>query len=283
MLFPRISLLRCGWFVLPGLVALAGCAAGSNGPAPGRLSLGLADSALAGGAPALALQVSKAVLARSPNDVPALLRRGDAYYQLGDMPRAGASYRQAATLQPHSVAALMGLGRVALATDPAQASAHFSEVLALEPGNQTALSNRGVASDLSGLHAEAQADYRKAIAAAEADARRGIGDGAENGALAATQVDLAVSLAISGQPGEAVRILRPIAASPDASPRVRQDLAMALTLDDQADEAGRLLLTQMSQDEARSAMAGYRVLRDPAARPPAFDDDRAKHAGGDAS
>lgn len=263
----------CGVLLL-GLLGMAGCT-GGNGPATGRIGLGLADSALAGGAPGLALQVSKAVLAHSPNDVPALLRRGDAYYQLGDLSRAAASYRQAAMLQPRATAALMGLGRVALATDPAEASARFSEVLALEPGNQSALSDRGVASDLAGLHAEAQLDYRHAIAAAESDAGRGPDTAAETGALAATQVDLAVSLAISGQPAEAVRILRPIAAAPDSSPRVRQDLAMALTLDDRPEEAAPLLLTGMSQGQARSAMAGYRALRDRAAPPPEATDGTA--------
>lgn len=248
--------------LLLGMLALAGCATGGAAPATGRLGLGLADKALAGGAPTLALQVSQAVLARNPEDVPALLRRGDAYYQLGDYPRAAASYREATTLQPRSVAALMGLGRVALATDPAEASARFSEVLALEPTNQSALSNRGIASDLSGLHAEAQADYRRAIAEASAEAAHGLEDGADSGALAATQVDLAVSLAISGRPADAVSLLQPLAASPDASPRVRQDLAMALTLDDRPDEAAHLLLTEMDQAQARSAMAGYQALRD---------------------
>ncbi|MGI4747265.1 MAG: tetratricopeptide repeat protein [Janthinobacterium lividum] len=251
-----------------GILALAGCAHGGTQPAAGRLGLGLADTALAGGAPGLALQVSKAVLARNPNDVPALLRRGDAYYQLGDYPRAAASYRQALTLQVRSVPALMGLGRVALTTNPAEASARFSEVIALQPTNQAALSDRGVASDLSGLHAEAQNDYRRAITLANAEAAHGIEDGAESGALAATQVDLAVSMAISGQPAAAVRILQPIAASPDASPRVRQDLAMALSLDNRTDEAARLLLTQMSQSQARSAMAGYQALRESATPPP---------------
>lgn len=254
------------------ILLLAGCSTGNRQPTAGRLGLGLADSALEGGAPTLALQVSKAVLQRNPNDVPAMLRRGDAYLQLGDSPRAAASYRQALLLQPRNVGALMGLGRVALATDPAEAGARFSEVLAVQPANQAALSDRGVSLDLSGLHAEAQMDYRRAIALANADAARGVDDGAENGALAATQVDLAVSLAISGQPAEAVRILQPIAASPDATPRVRQDLAMALSLDNRPDEAAHLLLTQMSQDQARSAMAGYQALRASTAAPPSGRD-----------
>ena len=248
-------------FGLLGLVALGGCTPGTGQPTGGRLGLGLADSALAGGAPGLALQVSKAVLARNPHDVPALLRRGDAYYQLGDYGRAAASYREVTLLQPRSVAGLMGLGRVALATDPAEAGARFSEALALEPANQAALSDRAIAEDLDGLHAEAQADYRRAIALGDAQAARGEEDEDANGSLAATRVDLAVSLAISGHAPEAVLILRPIAAAPDATPRVRQDLALALTLDGHRDEAARLLVTEMNQDQARRTMAGFEALR----------------------
>ncbi len=240
---------------LLGVLALAACTGNSGPPPQARLGLGLADSALAGGAPKLALGVSRAVLARDPGNVSAMVHQGDAYHQLGDDARASASYRQALTLSPRDVGALIGLGRVALVSEPAEASARFSEVIALQPGNDVALTDRGIAADLSGLHTEAQADYRRAIAIA----RTGLTD-EDSARLATAQVDYAVSLAISGQPGEAVRILQPIAASPDASPRVRQDFAMALTLDGQGSEAAHVLIDQMSPDEARRAMAGYTAL-----------------------
>ncbi len=240
---------------LLGGLTLAGCAVGGDSPPQGHLSLGLADSALAGGAPKLALGVSRAILAHDPKNVPALVHQGDAFHQLGDDPRASASYREALTLSPHDVNALIGLGRVALTSEPAEASARFSEVLSLQPANEVALTDRGIAADLSGLHAEAQADYRRAIAIA----RVGLTD-QDSERLATTQVDYAVSLAISGQAGQAVSILRPIASSSDASPRVRQDFAMALTLDGNASEAAQVLVTQMSPEDARRALAGYTAL-----------------------
>ena len=219
------------------------------------MSLGLADTALAGGQPKLALGVSRVVLARDPDNVAALARQGDAYHQMGDDARAAASYRKALVLAPRNVDALIGLGRVALASEPAEASARFTEVLAIEPGNERALTDRGIAADLSGLHSEAQSDYRRAIAIA------GAGQTDEdNERLEIAEVDYAVSLAISGRASEAVRLLRPIASSPDASPRVRQDFAMALTLDGQAHQAAELLVDQMSPENAREAMAGYTAL-----------------------
>ena len=125
----RAELSKAGYLLLTSILVLAGCTTDGPQSGAGHLGLGLADSALAGGAPALARQVSRAVLARDPSNVPALLRRGDAYYQLGDYARAAASYRQARVLQPRDAAPLMGLGRIALATDPAEAGARFSDGL----------------------------------------------------------------------------------------------------------------------------------------------------------
>ena len=242
--------------VLAGsLAGLAGCGAGASqdgwqaAPASpaARMNLGLADTALAGGMPRLALQVSQAVLAQHPRNVAALVRRGDAYYQLGDPAKAALSYRKALQVQPRSVTALLGLGRVALETDAAEASAHFTEALALDPSNTAALTDRGVAEDLLGSHAAAQSDYRQAIA--------------QGGDATATQIDLALSLAMTGDPATAIRLLEPIATSPNASPKVREDLALALVLDGREREAATLLLGQMTQDQARQAIAGYRALQ----------------------
>lgn len=254
---PRRKMRDFTFHILPlaGVLALTGCGGGMAPPPRATLGLGLADSALAGGAPKLALSVARAVLAREPRNVSALVHQGDAYHQLGDDARASASYREALTLSPRDVGALLGLGRVALTSEPAEASARFTEVIALQPGNEVALTDRGVAADLSGLHTEAQADYRRAIDIA----RAGLTD-EDNARLATAQVDYAVSLAISGHPGEAVRILQPIAGASDASPRVRQDFAMALTLDGQGSEAAHVLVDEMSPEEARRAMAGYTAL-----------------------
>lgn len=238
------------------LLALASCTPADR-PKPGKLTLGLADSALAGGAPRLALQVSQAVLAQHPGDISALLRQGDAYYALGELAKATESYGRVLEVQQHSIEALLGLGRVTLATDPAGATSRFGQVLALDPQNQAARTDRGIAFDLLGRHADAQADYRQAIA--------GGGD------ATATKVDLGLSLAMSGDADAAVQILQPIASASDASARVRQDLAVALVLDGRTEEAERILLTQMSPERARAAIAAYAALRDRPLKPALLD------------
>ena len=78
---------------------------------------------------------------------------------------------------------------------------------------------------------------------------------------AAANVNLALSLALSGDPRQALAILRPIALSPGASPRMRQDLAVALVLAGEDEEAGRVLHTDMPQPEALALVTDYQALR----------------------
>lgn len=229
------------------LTGLTACT--TPGAANDALSLKLANTALAGGAPQLALQVSNALLAHDPHNVDALIRQGDAYYALGEPNKAADSYDEALKFHPRSVNALLGLGRVALASDLAQAGRDFDRVLALAPGNAVALTDRGIVYDLAGNHGLAQADYREAIAR-QTDAT-------------ATQVDLGLSLAMSGQAGEAITILQPIAASADATPRERQDLAVALVLDGQPDKATHILEADMSPEDAHTAVQAYQDLAAP--------------------
>nr|WP_321985772.1 tetratricopeptide repeat protein [uncultured Lichenicoccus sp.] len=240
---------------LLGLLGLAACTADRSQPA--TISLGLADSALAGGSPQLALNVSQAVLARHPNDVAALLRQGDAYYALGDSGRAAASYGRALQIMPDSIPAMLGECRTALAEDPEQALRRVDHVLAIDPRNRAALTDRGIALDLMGQHAEAQTQYRLALA--------------QGGETTAAKVDLGLSLAMTNDAATAVQILQPIAAEPDASARVRQDLAVALVMDGRTDEAQRVLLTQMSPDQARAAIVAYQALRDRPLTPQLLD------------
>ena len=237
-----------------GLLGLAACTAGKQ---PATISLGLADTALAGGSPQLALNVSQAVLAHNPRDVAALLREGDAYYALGDNEHAARSYARALEVAPTSLAAMLGQCRTALAEDPEQALRRIDRVLAFDPHNRAAHTDRGIALDLLGQHAAAQNEYRQVIE--------------QGGDVTAAKVDLGLSLAMTNETGEAVQILQPIAASPDASARVRQDLAVALVLNGQVDEAQRVLLTQMSPEQAHAAIGAYQQLRDRPLTPQLLD------------
>ena len=59
--------------------------------------------------------------------------------------------------------------------------------------------------------------------------------------MTAAQVNLGLSLALAGATDRALAILRPLANDPAADGKVRQDLAVALTLAGDAARAGKVL------------------------------------------
>jgi Flp pilus assembly protein TadD len=229
--------------VLISALAAGGCTH-SQSPPVGNMDV--ADTALANGAPALALNVAQAALASRPDDVDALLREGRAYVLLNRTEEARQAYTQALTLAPNSKVALMELGRLTLFSDPAAAATRFAQVLEHEPHDAAALTDLGVALDMQNQHAAAQENYRKAIMA--------------DPAMVSAQVNLGMSMAMAGDNTGALRTLRPLAASNAATPRIRQDLALVLARAGYEAEAAKALRTDMSADAATAAVAHYRSL-----------------------
>lgn len=233
--------------LLTGIVLLAtGCSTSGPRPLSGDLSVNTAKTMLANGSPAVALEICDKRIVNSPRNAELLLCRGDALTQLGRASEAGAAYTAALKVDDGSAPARLGLGRLRLATDPAAAEILFVEALGRDPRNAAILNNLGIARDLQGRHADAQTAYGEAIAAAPD--------------LRAPQVNLALSLAMTGKAGEAVRILRPIAERPDASPRERHDLAAALAMEGKGEEAARLLRPELDGAQSDDAIAGFRAL-----------------------
>lgn len=192
------------------VLALAGC---TPPPGAGTPTTRLADAALVAGYPQMALSVADHILARDPRNVPALVARGDALVNSGRTEDAADSYRKALAVKPDDPAANLGLGRVMLRRDPHAAERMFRKALASRPEDPVLLSNLGVALDLQERHVEAQTAYRQSLRAAPD--------------VAATKANLGLSLALSGQRAEAQRLLAPLAADPNASQVVRDNLAVA--------------------------------------------------------
>jgi Flp pilus assembly protein TadD len=214
----------------------------SNRP-PG---LAVADAAMANGAPQVALQICTDTVRREPANLAAQVCQGDAQVALGRRGEAEASFIRAQQLSPDAPGALMGLGRLRLATDALAAEGLFQRVLDHNPGNAAAWNDLGIARDLQGRHASAQDAYGRALGA--------------DPAMRAAEVNLALSMAMSGHAEEAVQRLRKLASDPNASPRLRDDLAAALAMADQPDEAAKLLRGELRPDEIDRAIAGYRAL-----------------------
>lgn len=248
--------MRWGAFLL--VVCLAGC-----GHASSELSrfsepgLNVATAALQGGSPEIALQVADRILAGNPNSEAALVVQGDALTGLGRPSEARVSYNKALAVQPSSVGARIGLGRLDLATAPARSELLFMQALHDEPRNTTALNDLGVARDLLGDHAGAQEAYGRAL---------GIKPD-----LVSAEVNLALSLAMSGDGPHAVQLIRPLAEQPGASAQTRQDFAAVLAMSGDRTAAREILSAKMSQDDVDRALDAYASARAGGA-PPAQGD-----------
>ncbi len=229
--------------------AVGACSAKLDPSLSGQPSLSTARVALAGGSSEIAYNICSALLKDRPKDGDLLVCRADALAQMGRPAEAASGYAAALAVAPDQAGARLGLGRLRLATDPAAAEALFLAALARNPRDAATLNNLGIARDLQGHHADAQTAYGEAIGAAP-DMR-------------AAQVNLALSLAMSGRSGEAVRIIRPIGERAGASARERQDLAAVLAMDGQPDEAARLLRADLPGAQADSAVEGFRALPRP--------------------
>jgi Flp pilus assembly protein TadD len=152
----------------------------------------VADNALKGGSPEIALQIANNVLAQNPGNGSALATKGEALTALGHPEEAAIAFSQVPPRDPASVSAQIGLGRIRLASDPVAAEAAFLGALSQDPRNGVALNDLGIARDLQGRHTDAQTAYRSALGV-DPDMR-------------AAQVNLALSLAMSGQSRDAVQL-----------------------------------------------------------------------------
>jgi len=209
--------------------------------------LGVANAALQGGAPDVALRISIENLARNPQDVPFLLVRAEALAALGQANEADAAYRQVLALDRESADARMGLGRLALNTDPATAETLFLEVLAREPRNAKALNDLGIARDLRGRHADAQDAYRRALGVAPS--------------MQAATVNLALSLAMSGRAADGLKLLGQLGPTQRATPKLRHDMAAVHAMAGDRAGAEALLSADLPPSELDRTLHEYEALR----------------------
>jgi Flp pilus assembly protein TadD len=158
--------------------------------------------------PAAALARDIRSLASDPKDFGALIGAGKAALALGDAQAAAGFFARADEVNPTSPLPQAGMGAVAVANgDPRAAMPYFARAQKLGLPVTTFACDRGLAYDLLGQQAQAQADYRVALNGPDADeARR----------------RLALSLAIAGNQAAALDTLAPLTAKADpASNRVR--------------------------------------------------------------
>lgn len=196
-------------------IALTACGTFQQADTPhAQVTLRVADAAMASGVPDMAFRVAQLVLDRRPNNVEAIVAKGNALYAMSIPDQARDAYRTAVALDANNVAAQIGLGRTLVRSDPHSAETHFLAALARRPDSVVALNNLGIARDLQGHHPEAQQAYRQALAIAPE--------------MADVKTNLGLSLALAGQGNQAVQVLQPIGTASDATALKRADLAVAV-------------------------------------------------------
>ena len=227
--------------------SLGGCAPhdpvpiASDGP-----SLRVAHQALADGQAGTSLAIAQGVLSQQPNNVAALVQAADAQMMLSDKLGAQATYRRALSLEPHSLQAQLGLGKMQLTSDPKAAETTFRGVVRSYPRSAVALTDLGVSLDRQSRPMEAQAAYQQALLI--------------DPNLFSAHVDLAFSLALNGQPERAEVMLRDAAESTSSTPRVRADLAVAEMVLGHKDEAVQTLRSDLTVEDTKASVDGMEIL-----------------------
>jgi Flp pilus assembly protein TadD len=234
---------------LAGLLLLAACTGGRDMATGGAPGVDIAEAALRGGSPQVALRIDDAILAKDPRNVAALLNRGDTQTAMQQFDAAAGSYAAALEADPKSVPARIGLGRLRLAVDPGEAEVLFNEASQRDPRNAVAWNDLGIARDLLGRHQDAQAAYRQAI---------GI-----DSSMTGAQVNLALSLAMAGRADDAAATLRPLASAPTAPRRLRHDLAAVLAMGGDRTGAQTILAKDLAPDEVNQALSIFSAASAP--------------------
>lgn len=210
-------------------------------------ALRLGEAAAAGGDVASAVRIFETLTVEHPKAPEPREALANAYFTAGALLEAEQSYRQLAGVDQGSLAALVGLGRVALSKgDAVGAETHFRAAIARDPNNVPARNGLGVSLDLRGQHAEAQAQY-DAILVREPANR-------------AVLVNRALSVALAGDPKSAVRSLDELARAPVRVPQAAHNLALAYALAGEHDRSAAVLAAELPPEQARRNIDFYRRL-----------------------
>jgi Flp pilus assembly protein TadD len=245
------------------VLMLAGCAASpvhldplsvdgrdGGGPTPTYpMLMRIGAAAQSGGDLPNALGVYRRAAEMAPQDPAPLIAAGDVLLQMGNANEAVVTYNAALVRPGDTQGAQVGLARAFLKTGkPELALTPLAKAMEASPDDPKLLLLLGVTKDLAGSHLEAQAYYRDGLVRAPGDP--------------GLTIDLALSLAISGNYPNAISVLQPLAVSVSGTAQERQTLALIYGLNGNTAEAARLGRIDLDDASVENNLAYYQSLRE---------------------
>jgi Flp pilus assembly protein TadD len=183
-----------------------------------------------------------------PDRTEPLIGLGKALAMGGAPRRSAAAFRKALVIDPDNPEARRGLGNALIAQDQADlAVQEFEKVLQKHPKDHMAYNGLGVAYDAVANHTKAQEYYYAGLEIVPGDV--------------SLRNNLGLSLAFAGHYKGAIEVLTPLALRPGASPRDRQNLALAYGLAGDTLNAEKFSRLDMDARSVRRNLNYYAALR----------------------
>ncbi len=207
-----------------------------------------ADEARKSGDLDTAIPLYGRALEARPNGVEAKLGLGQAYLTVGLSAEAAALFRDVLDRKASDQAARRGLALALISMgQPTLAEQQLEAALLADGRDYRTLNAYGVVLDMMGRHAEAQAKYRQGIELAPD--------------YLPLRGNYGLSLAISGQPQDAIAQLAPLAASRAADGRVRQNLALAYAMNGDLESCLQISRKDLDEQSAQRQLSYFMQIR----------------------
>jgi len=220
-------------------------------------NLSVAKSAQDAGDHRTAVRIYKNLLDANSENMEVAEKLGEALHEIGAYHDAINTFKMVLSFDHDNVSAIMGIGRSLLALQtPDQALVYLGRAHNLVPDSITALAAMGVANDGLGESLKAQNLYRKAL---EIDPNA-------NG----IKSNLGLSLVLSGDYDEAIKVLTEISFKPGSTARMRQNLSFAYGMKGKYLAAARIARSDLPEQEVQENIKFFKLIRDSGATGPLF-------------
>ena len=207
-----------------------------------------ADEARRAGNLDAAIPLYGRALQTNPQGVEAKLGLGQAYLSFGANEEAAAQFRDVLAKREGNLVARRGLASALIGMgQPTLAEEQIALVLQADSSDYRALNVLGVALDMQGRHAEAQANYRRALELAPE--------------YLPTRSNFGLSLAITGSSQEAIALLAPVATARGSDARIRQNLAFAYAMAGDFENALHISRRDLDERAAQRQLYYFMQLR----------------------